>query len=83
MESVVGGQRQRLGIARAFYTNRKILFLDEATNALDSKTESHILNMAREQTNTTIFSITHRLSTLSNYDFVIRVSSNHVSVDKV
>ena len=78
-----GGQRQRLGIARAFYTNRKILFLDEATNALDSKTESHILNMAKEQTNTTIFSITHRLSTLSNYDFVIRVSSNHVSVDKV
>ena len=64
-------------------TNRKILFLDEATNALDSKTESHILNNAKEQTNTTIFSITHRLSTTSNYDFVIRVSSNHVSVDKV
>ena len=38
-----GGQQQRLGIARALYTDPTIIILDEATNALDKKTENQII----------------------------------------
>ncbi len=40
---ISGGQKQRIGLARALYTKPKIIVLDEATNALDNKTESSIL----------------------------------------
>ena len=40
---VSGGERQRIGIARALYYDRNIYIFDEATNALDENTESKIL----------------------------------------
>ena len=39
-----GGQRQRIGIARALYSEAEVLILNEATSALDDKTEKVILN---------------------------------------
>jgi ABC-type bacteriocin/lantibiotic exporter with double-glycine peptidase domain len=41
---ISGGQRQRLGIARALYSNKNFLILDESTNALDEKTKKSIIN---------------------------------------
>ena len=39
-----GGERQKVAIARALYLEREIIIMDEATNALDHKTEEIIIN---------------------------------------
>ena len=43
-KKISGGEKQRIGIARAVYKNPDILILDEATNALDSETEKQIFS---------------------------------------
>ena len=56
-----GGQRQRIALARAFYFNRKILVLDEATSSMDTNTEDQIINYLKSMKNKiTVISITHR-----------------------
>ena len=70
--SLSGGQKQRLLIARALYRNPKYLFLDEATNALDTVNEQKIvqaLNSAFE--NRTVVIISHRLSTIRHADQIV------------
>ena len=64
-----GGQRQRIGIARALYSNPNLLVLDEATNALDKKTEKVVLDALKKLKNKiTIIIISHHLSTLRDTD---------------
>jgi ABC-type multidrug transport system fused ATPase/permease subunit len=64
-----GGQRQRLGIARALYRGPRVLILDEATSALDLKTEAAVARTieALDSSMTKIL-IAHRLSTVRNCD---------------
>ncbi len=60
-----GGQKQRIGLARALYSNPKILFLDEAFSALDVKTEKKILNnIIKNYKNITIINIAHKGTSL-------------------
>lgn len=69
---ISGGQRQRLGIARAFFTNPKLLVLDEATSALDGSTESEIATtLTALKGEVTVVTIAHRLSTVRDSDKVI------------
>lgn len=66
-----GGERQRIAIARALYASPKILFLDEASAALDGATEKEIMDELRQQANEiTILAITHRTSLISDSDRV-------------
>ena len=61
-----GGERQRIAIARALYTEPQILFLDEASSALDEATERDIMSHIRAiADDVTILAITHRKSVRS------------------
>lgn len=74
-----GGQRQRLGIARALFTQPKLLILDEATSALDGQTEADVsvaINNLRG--NVTVILVAHRLSTVRNADQVVYMDKGKI-----
>ena len=75
-----GGERQRIAIARALYGNPAILFLDEASSALDEATErdimEHIRLLARD---VTVLAITHRRSVITEADTVIALGEANVA----
>lgn len=77
---ISGGQKQRLLIARALYRNPKFLFLDEATNSLDTINEHKIvkaLNSAFNQR--TVIVVAHRLSTIQNADQIIVLEKGYIA----
>lgn len=68
---ISGGQRQRIGIARAIYRNPEILILDEASSALDGRTESELYAALKKlKDRMTIILVTHRLATLEHADLI-------------
>ena len=74
------GQKQRLAIARALYTEPDILVLDEATSSLDLKTENEICNVLDNlKGKTTIIVIAHRISTIRNSDKIIFLKNGTIS----
>jgi ABC-type multidrug transport system fused ATPase/permease subunit len=76
---ISGGQRQRLGIARALFTSPKLLVLDEATSALDGETEANISKSIQNMgKGVTVVVIAHRLSTVINADQVIYVDKGSI-----
>ncbi len=74
-----GGQRQRIGIARALYHNPDFLILDEATAALDNKTEREVADAIQGLAGTvTLIIIAHRLSTVSGCDRIVFLKEGRI-----
>jgi len=75
-----GGQKQRLGIARALYFDAEILILDETTSALDTITEERVMKTIRSlKSSKTIIMITHRLSTIKAADHIFFMANGQVT----
>lgn len=76
---ISGGQRQRLGIARAMFTKPSLLVLDEATSALDGETELQVSDAIRNlRGSTTVILIAHRLSTVRDADKVVYMTEGRI-----
>lgn len=74
-----GGQRQRIGIARALYSDAKVLVFDEATSALDGVSEKLIMDAIHEFSGKkTIIMIAHRLKTVQKCDQIFYIDNGKV-----
>ena len=74
-----GGQRQRIGIARALYKGGSVLILDEATNALDMKTENNIIKTIKNfSSNITVIIIAHNLDTIKDCEKIVIIDKGQI-----
>ena len=73
-----GGQRQRLLLARAFFSKPRVLLLDEATSALDNLTQAKVLHNI-EKMNSTVIMVAHRLSTVEHFDRIIMLEEGRIA----
>ena len=78
-DGLSGGQIQRLGLARALYSDPRLIVLDEATSALDAATEASITEaISNLGSETTVIVIAHRLSTIQKADKVFVVDEGNI-----
>ena len=77
--NISGGQKQRIGLARALYSKPQILILDEASNALDEKTEKSIFKTLHALSGKmTILIITHKESNLFFCDKILTLKNGKI-----
>lgn len=78
-QGISQGQRQRLLIARVVYKDPRIVFLDEATNALDAKNERLITDRLRTfYAGKTVVVVAHRLSTVRDADHIVVLDGGRI-----
>ncbi|MBA4538125.1 peptidase domain-containing ABC transporter [Bacillus aquiflavi] len=79
-EGISGGEKQRIGIARALIKNSQLFILDEATSSIDFQNEAAIFNKLLSHKNeTTMLIITHRLATIKECDIICVLEDGSVS----
>ncbi|MDA8792874.1 ABC transporter ATP-binding protein/permease [Bacteriovoracaceae bacterium] len=77
--TISGGEKQRIGLARMFLKKKPILFLDEATNALDYKTELQFYkNLRTLREDRIIVVVAHRLSAVKDFDKIVMFNNGKV-----
>lgn len=75
-----GGQRQRLAIARALLADAPLLLLDDALSAVDTQTETQILQHLREaRRGRSVIIVSHRLSAVADADHIIALHHGHIA----
>ncbi|KAJ7612577.1 P-loop containing nucleoside triphosphate hydrolase protein, partial [Roridomyces roridus] len=73
------GQRQILALARAIVRKSKILILDEATSAIDYRTDSIIQNSLRQELHgVSLLTVAHRLQTVMDADRIMVLDAGHI-----
>ena len=78
-ERFSGGQRARVALARAFFFERQVFVLDEATASLDHETEAEIVSeIERLKGDKTVIVIAHRLSTVERCDTLYRLEQGRI-----
>jgi len=81
-QGLSGGQRQSIGLARAFLLNTPIMLMDEPTNAMDQITETRLLkNMKEELRNITSIIVTQKMTILEVVDRVIVLNDGKIVID--
>lgn len=79
VESLSGGQKQLLTIARAMLEDKPFLILDEATSSVDTRTEELVQDAMDKLTDgKTSFIIAHRLSTIKNADLILVMKEGNI-----
>lgn len=80
-----GGQRQRVSIARALVNDPKIIFADEPTGNLDSKTGENIMNLFKDLNNQgyTIIMVTHNMEEAEKAKRVVRIKDGNIISDSL
>lgn len=77
---ISGGERQRIGIARALYRDPEVLILDEATSALDNATERAVIrDVEALKGGRTIIMIAHRLTTVQRCDILYLIRDGQIA----
>ena len=79
-DTLSGGEKQRIGIARAFLHDAPFLLLDEPTSNLDSLNEGIILKSLKEsRKNQTVVLVSHRKSTMNLADIIYEMNNGRIS----
>ena len=80
-QQISGGQRQRLGLARALFNDSEILIFDEATSALDNLTEKEVIKSILElKGKKTIIMVAHRLTTLKECNIIYELNDGSIKI---
>lgn len=74
--NISGGERQRLALARLWFTDADLVILDEATSAMDAATEETVMRAVMQRlADKTVVMVTHRLNIVRGFDKIIRIDT--------
>ncbi len=77
--NISGGEKQRIGIARALINNPDLIILDEATSGLDTETENKVLDTIKKLKKTSII-VSHRYNALKNCDKIYLLKNKELKL---